>query len=31
VLEHAMPYRAGFYNDQRMPLMHQGRVDGTDL
>ena len=28
---HAMPYRAGFYNDQRMPLMHQIRAEGIDL
>ena len=28
---HAMPYRAGFYNDERMPLMHEIRADGIDL
>jgi predicted nucleotidyltransferase len=30
-LVHAMPYRAGAYNDQRMPLMHEIRADGIDL
>jgi uncharacterized protein len=28
---HAMPYRAGFYNDERMPLMHEIRADGIDV
>jgi uncharacterized protein len=28
---HAMPYPAGFYNDERMPLMHEIRADGIDL
>lgn len=28
---HAMPYRAGFYNDERMPLMHEIRAEGIDL
>jgi predicted nucleotidyltransferase len=28
---HAMPYRAGAYNDERMPLMHEIRKDGIDL
>lgn len=28
---HAMPYRAGFYNDARMPLMHEIRAEGVDL
>jgi predicted nucleotidyltransferase len=28
---HAMPYQAGFYNDARMPLMHEIRADGIDL
>jgi hypothetical protein len=28
---HAMPYSAGSYNDQRMPLMHEIRADGIDL
>jgi uncharacterized protein len=28
---HAMPYRAGSYNDQRMPLMHEIRAEGIDL
>jgi uncharacterized protein len=27
---HAMPYRAGAYNE-RTPLMHEIRVDGVDL
>jgi uncharacterized protein len=27
---HAMPYRAGFY-DERTPLMHEIRADGIDL
>ena len=27
---HAMPYRAGAYND-RSPLMHEVRADGIDL
>jgi len=26
-----MPYRAGSYNDERMPLMHEIRADGIDL
>ena len=30
-LVHAMPYRAGFYNDERMPLMHEIRADGIDF
>jgi predicted nucleotidyltransferase len=30
-LVHAMPYRAGSYNDERMPLMHEIRADGIDL
>jgi predicted nucleotidyltransferase len=28
---HAMPYRAGSYNDEPMPLMHEIRADGIDL
>lgn len=28
---HAMPYAAGFCNDERMPLMHEIRKDGIDL
>jgi len=28
---HAMPYCAGFYNDARMPLMHEIRREGLDL
>jgi predicted nucleotidyltransferase len=28
---HAMPYSAGAYNDERMPLMHEIRTDGIDL
>jgi predicted nucleotidyltransferase len=28
---HAMPYRAGSYNDERMPLMHEIRGHGIDL
>jgi predicted nucleotidyltransferase len=28
---HAMPYPAGFYNDERMPLMHAIRAEGIDL
>jgi predicted nucleotidyltransferase len=28
---HAMPYRAGSYNDQRTPLMHEIRAEGIDL
>lgn len=28
---HAMPYGAGFYNDARMPLMHEIRAEGVDL
>jgi predicted nucleotidyltransferase len=28
---HAMPYRAGSYNDERSPLMHEIRADGVDL
>jgi hypothetical protein len=27
---HAMPYRAGAYNE-RTPLMHEVRADGIDL
>jgi len=30
-LIHAMPYRAGSYNDPRMPLMHEIRAEGIDL
>jgi len=30
-LIHAMPYRAGSYNDPRMPLMHEIRREGIDL
>jgi predicted nucleotidyltransferase len=30
-LVHAMPYPAGSYNDERMPLMHEIRADGIDL
>jgi len=30
-LIHAMPYRAGSYNDPRMPLMHEIRREGLDL
>jgi predicted nucleotidyltransferase len=30
-LVHAVPYRAGAYNDERMPLMHEIRADGVDL
>jgi predicted nucleotidyltransferase len=30
-LVHAMPYRAGSYNDERVPLMHEIRADGIDL
>ena len=30
-LVHAMPYGAGFYNDPRMPLMHEIRAEGIDL
>ena len=28
---HAMPYPAGSYNDERMPLMYEIRADGIDL
>jgi uncharacterized protein len=28
---HAMPYPAGFYNDERMPLMYAVRAEGIDL
>jgi uncharacterized protein len=28
---HAMPYGAGSYNDERMPLMYAIRVEGIDL
>jgi uncharacterized protein len=28
---HAMPYSAGLYNDDWMPLMHEIRTDGIDL
>ena len=28
---HAMPYPAGFYNDERMPLMCAIRTEGIDL
>ena len=28
---HAMPYRAGSYNDPREPLMHEVRAEGIDL
>jgi predicted nucleotidyltransferase len=28
---HAMPFRAGAYNDERMPLMHEIQTDGIDL
>jgi predicted nucleotidyltransferase len=28
---HAMPYSADTYDDERMPLMHEIRVDGIDL
>ena len=28
---HAMPYRAGIYTDERMPLMHEIRAEGIDL
>ena len=27
---HAMPYPAGFYNDELMPLMHAIRAEGID-
>ena len=30
-LIHAMPYRAGYYNDPSMPLMHEIRTEGIDL
>lgn len=30
-LVHAVPYRAGAYDDERMPLMHEIRADGVDL
>ena len=28
---HAMPYHAGSYNDEHMPLMHEIRAEGIDL
>jgi uncharacterized protein len=28
---HAMPYRAGSYDDERTPLMHEIRTSGIDL
>ena len=28
---HAMPYRAGSYNDRREPPMHEIRAEGIDL
>jgi predicted nucleotidyltransferase len=28
---HAMPYPAGFYSDEHMPLMHAIRAEGIDL
>jgi uncharacterized protein len=28
---HAMPYAAGSYDDERMPLMFEIRADGVDL
>jgi uncharacterized protein len=28
---HAMPYRAGSYNDERIPLMDEIRAEGVDL
>jgi uncharacterized protein len=28
---HAIAYRAGFYNDERSPLMYEIRADGIDL
>jgi predicted nucleotidyltransferase len=28
---HAMPYGAGFYDDARMPLMHEIRAEGIEL
>jgi uncharacterized protein len=28
---HALPYRAGFYDDPREPLMHEIRAEGIDL
>jgi hypothetical protein len=28
---HAMAYPAGFYNDERMPLMYVIRAEGIDL
>ena len=28
---HATVHRAGAYNDERMPLMHEIRIDGVDL
>jgi uncharacterized protein len=28
---HAMPYPAGFYNDEYMPLMYAIRAEGIDL
>jgi hypothetical protein len=28
---HAMAYRAGFYNDPRMPVMYAIRGEGIDL
>ncbi len=30
-LVHTMPYRAGSYNDPRMPLMYAIRAEGVDL
>ena len=30
-ISHAMPYCAGFYNGERMPLMQVIRIDGIDL
>ena len=30
-LVHAMPYRAGAYDDERLPLMHEIRREGIDL
>jgi uncharacterized protein len=28
---HAMPYRGGSYNDERMPLIYEIRAEGIDL
>lgn len=28
---HAMPYRSDAYDDKRMPLMYEIRIDGIDL